>query len=43
MRIAIIVELIGIAVTVISIIVTVISIYTTEKHMNQKSNRPLQR
>ena len=43
MRIAVIVDVIGIVVSVISTIVTVISIYTTEKHMNQKSNRPLQR
>ena len=43
MRIAIIVDVIGIAASVISIIVTVVSIYTTKKHMNQKSNRPSQR
>ena len=40
MRIAVIVDVIGIVVSVISTIVTVISIYTTEKHLNQKSNRP---
>ena len=40
MRIAFIVDAVGIVVTVISIIVTVISIYTSRKDKNQKSNRP---
>ena len=42
MKIALIVDIVGIVFTVISIIVTVISIYTTKKDKNQKSNRTSQ-